>query len=143
MRYVKPRPAAFVLAAYVLAAAAVGLAVPALKAQAAERFGREGVAVMLVVNCVMPLLIAALSAAYPKLSMALLGTFLASLTFLITGGLNLPAAGAHGLLDAAGQIRPVLVLACLAYHAIAALTVAAIRPWRTVGGPLLPGSETE
>ncbi len=137
MTYVKPRPIWFILAAYVFAAAGIGLSLPALKDFAAQRFGRDGLAVMVVVNGVLPLLIAALSAAYPKLSVALLGTFLATLAFLLTGGLKLPPAGQRSLLEAAGQVPPILVLACIAYHAVAAFTVIAVGNWRTVGEPLV------
>jgi hypothetical protein len=132
MTCVRPRFVVFVLLAYVLGGAAFGLLLPALKTAAGSAWGRPGLAVALVVNIAMPLLVVALSAAYPKLGVALLGTFLATLAFLTVGGPQSLPLGRDWLLTAARQIRPLLVVACLAYHLLAATTVLLIRPWRRV-----------
>ena len=133
MTCVKPRFVVFVLVAYVLAGAALGLVLPGLKAAAGSAWGRPGLAVALVVNIAMPLLVVALSAAYPKLGVALLGTFLATLAFLTAGGPQSPPLGRDWLLAAVQQIRPLFVVACIAYHLLAVATVLLIRPWRPVG----------
>jgi len=132
MTCVTRRFVVFVLIAYVLGGAALGFAAPGLKAAAGSAWGRPGLAVVLVVNIAMPLLVVALSAAYPKLGVALLGTFLATLAFLTAGGPHSLPLGRDWLLAAAQQIRPLLVVACLAYHLLAAATVLLIRPWRRV-----------
>ena len=136
MTYVRPRPTGLVLLVYVIAGAAIGLAVPALKATAANAFGRSGLGVAYVVNVAMPLLVVVLAAAYPRLWVALLGTLLATAAFLGTTGILAPGRGWP--LIVARRIQPVLLLACIAYHVLAVITVLAVNPQRRVGRPVDP-----
>lgn len=132
MIYVRPRPWWVIALLYVLGAVAIGLAVPAMKAYAAARFGRAGVAVAFVVNIAMPLLIVVLSVAYPRLWVALVGTLAASLAFLLTVGLT-PRISSDWLNSLVAQMGPILTVAIIAYHGLAAVAVGVQRPFRRVG----------
>jgi hypothetical protein len=139
MTYVKPWPTWGVLAAYVLGGMAVGLALPPLKVWAGAALGRSGLAVAFVVNIAMPLVVVALAAAYPKLGVALLGTFLATVAFLLFGGQEFPRLGGEWLVATMRQTHPILVVACVAYHVLAAVTVLFVRPWRRVRNAMQRG----
>jgi hypothetical protein len=132
MTCVQPRSPWFILAAYVLGGTAVGLVLPSLKGSASATFGHPGLAVAFVVNIAMPVVVVALSAAYPKLGVAVLGTFLATLAFLIAGGHEFPRLSGAWIIEWARQMQPILVVACLAYHVLAVVTVLLVRPWRVV-----------
>ena len=135
MTYVRPRPVWLVLLAYLCTGAAVGLALPLLRAVATAQLGYRGFGVALAVNIVMPLLVVALAAAYPRLWIALLGTLVATLGFLICGGQKFPPFGPGWILLTLRSMRPVLVVACVAYHVLACITVLAVRVLRRVGVP--------
>jgi len=128
MAHLKPWSTWFILAAYALGGTAMALALPALKGLAGVAFGRPGLAVAVVVNIAMPLVVVALSAAYPKLGVAVLGTFLGTLAFLVRGGQELPRLSLDWFGEAVRQMHPILVVACIAYHALAVVTVLVVRP---------------
>jgi hypothetical protein len=106
---------------------AIGWGLPALKHVAGATLGREGLAVAFVVNLAMPLLIVTLSAACPKLWVAVPGTFLATLALLISGSHFSPRPDQHGLTAVVQQLHPILVVACVAYHVLAVVTVLMVR----------------
>ncbi len=135
MTYVKPGLLRYVLPAYLFGGLLVGAAVPPMQRFAAAHFGRAGYAVAFAVNIAMPVLVISLAAVYPRLGVVLAGTFLATLVFLITRGLNAPPLNAGWLRSLLGQMGPILVVASIAYHLLAAGTVAVLRPFRRVGHP--------
>jgi hypothetical protein len=135
MTHVKPRPWWSALLVYAAGGAAIGWALPTLKTLGAAHFGRSGLAVAAVVNVAMPLLVVTLAAIYPKLWIALLGTFAATIAFLALGGQYFPRFGEGWLYIFVQQMRPVLVVARVAYHVLAGITVLAVQPVRRVGTP--------
>jgi len=131
MTYVRPELLRYILPAYLLGGLVVGAAVPPMQRFAAAHFGRAGIAVAFVVNVAMPLLVVSLAAVYPRLGVVLGGTLTATLAFLVTIGLNAPPLTAGWLRNLLGQMGPILVVACIAYHGLAAGTVAMLRPGPT------------
>lgn len=140
MSYVRPELVRFVLPGYLLGGLFIGAAVPPLQRFAAEHLGRAGFAVAFVVNIAMPVLVVTLAAVYPRLSVVLAGTLLATFAFLVTLGLQAPPLNAAWLRNLLGQMGPILVVACVAYHALAAGTVVVLRPFRRVGHPPDPAA---
>jgi len=140
MVYIKPERLRYVLPAYLLGGLLIGAAVPPMKLFAAVHFGRAGYAVAFVVNIAMPVLVVSLAAIYPRLSVVLAGTLVATLAFLVTLGLNAPPLTAGWLRNLLGQMGPILVVACIAYHVLAVGTVAVLRPVRRVGRPPHPAA---
>lgn len=133
MTYVHPNVWRTILPAYAFGGLLIGLTLPALKSFAAAHLGRGGIAVAFVINIAMPLLVIVLAAIYPRLSFALLGTFLATLAFLFASGMNPPPINAGWLRNLIAQMGPILVVAFIAYHLLAATTVAVLRTFRQVG----------
>jgi hypothetical protein len=88
----------------------------------------------------MPLLVVSLATVYPRFGVVLGGTLTATLAFLVTIGLNAPPLTAGWLRNLLGQMGPILVVACIAYHVLAAGTVAVLRPVRRVGHPPDPAA---
>ena len=140
MTYVKPERLPYVLPAYLLGGLLIGASIPPMQRFAAAHFGRAGYAVAFVVNIAMPVLVVSLAAIYPRLNVVLAGTLTATLAFLATIGLNAPPLTAGWLRNLLGQMGPILVVACIAYHVLAAGTVAVLRPFRRVGRPPDPAA---
>jgi len=140
MTYVRPELQRYVLPAYLFGGLFIGAAVPPLKLFAAAHFGRTGYAVAFVVNIAMPVLVVSLAAVYPRFGVVLAGTLTATIAFLATIGLNAPPLTAGWLRNLLGQMGPILFVACIAYHLLAAGTVAVLRPFRRVGRPPDPAA---
>lgn len=140
MTYVRPRSLILILALYVVGGLTVGFALPALKDFAAARFGRGGIAVAFVINVALPLLVVTLAAWYPRFSSALAGTFLSTLAFLAATGFVPPPLSSHWFRALIGYLGPILTVACVAYHLLAALTVVVLLPLRRVGNPPDPAA---
>jgi len=138
MTYVRPQLLRFALPAYLVGGLLIGAAVTPLKHLAATHFGRAGFAVAFVVNVAMPLLVIVLAGIYPRLHIALAGTLMATLAFLLAIGLKAPPLRGGWLRNLLGQMGPILVVASIAYHLLAAATVGVLRPVRRVGFPPKP-----
>ncbi len=140
MTFVKSRPWWAVILVYAAAGSAIGLALPALKGMAASSMGRSGLAVAFAVNIAMPVVVVMLAAAYPRLWVALLGTLLATIAFVLTGNRALPSFQSGWLVRMIQAASPILVVACIAYHVLAGMTVGVVRTWRRVGTPPDPNA---
>ena len=135
MTWVRPKPAWLIIATYGVVAIGLGIALPSWKAFAAARFGRPGLGNFYIVNIAMPLLIASLTAWYPRLRVALAGTLLAEMIFLLSLGLRPAGAPSRWAASTVSQLDPIVTIACVGYIVIAIAVVAMLRPFRRVGIP--------
>lgn len=133
MRYVDPKTWPQALAAYLFGGALIGAALPYGQAWCAAHLGRGGIAVAIVVNLAMPALIVALAAWRPRVWVALLGAFLATAALLVTATRTIPVPTRAFIESSVRGMGPVLVVAIVAYHVLAVITVFAVSPWRRVG----------
>ncbi len=135
MTYVRDNQWRVALLAYIVSGAAVGLLLPAMKTYAAAHMGRSGYAVFFVINIALPSIIVGLAAFYPRLKVALGGTFLASLAFFLAVGLG-PAMITPPLFKPLlNSLGPIATVAFVIYHLLAAGAVVVVRMWRRVGSP--------
>lgn len=113
----------------------MGLALPAMKAYAASQLGRAGLAVFAVINVILPSVIVGLAALYPRFSVAVVGTFLATLAFMLAAGMGPTMITSPYVRSLLQSIGPVGTVAFVIYHILAAGTVVVVRFWRQVGAP--------
>ncbi|MBI5865569.1 MAG: hypothetical protein HZB38_13885 [Planctomycetes bacterium] len=137
MHYIRPRPIWATLTPYVIGGLIVGLTAPTLQSLAAAQFGRPGVGSMVIVNLILPALFVGLSAIYPDWRVALGGTLLGSLLFLLLTG-HRGSLSSQYLVTFIRSMRPVLFVACIAYHVLAFGTAMLVSRFRRVGEPPHP-----
>lgn len=135
MTYVQTSRWRAVLITYVLSGATIGLCLPLMKNYAASHFGRSGLAVFAVINIVLPSIVVGLAALYPRLSVAVGGTFMATMAFLLAAGMGPTMITPPYVRSLFQTIGPVGTVAFGIYHILAAGTVFAVTPWRRVGSP--------
>jgi hypothetical protein len=75
MTYIRENQWRVALVAYVVGGAAIGLALPAMKAFASAQLGRSGYAVFFDINILLPSFIVGMAAFYPRYKVAVGGTF--------------------------------------------------------------------
>ena len=133
MTFVRPQWIRLILPSYLLGGLTIGLFLPAMQNFANAQWGRAGIAVFLVINVIMPILVIALAAIYPKLIVTVIGGLLATFTFLFTTGLTPPKLSVNWLKDLVGQMGPIVTVATVGYLVLGVLTVFFLRPVRRVG----------
>ncbi|MBI3832826.1 MAG: hypothetical protein HY287_00690 [Planctomycetes bacterium] len=128
----RPIPAWLVLSLYAVSGLGIAVLVPAFKALGSSCFGRSGYGVAIVVNVVLPLFFVVAAAWYPKWSVALPGTFLTILVFMLATGM-LPTSLSGDWIGSFRGMEPVFVIACIAYFIISFITVAIVRTMQHIG----------
>jgi hypothetical protein len=134
MKSVSPKYGRLTPLAYPAVGLALGLADPWLGQLARQAGVRPGVATAVSVNLLLPLAAVGLAFARPRVAAALLGAV--ALTAGFVAGLAVqypPAVRGGSVLDVLESAPPVLVLACLGYAALGAVTALLVRFWRRAG----------
>jgi hypothetical protein len=124
-----------ILLAFAVGGAGMGLGLPAMKRFAATHYGRQGLAVFFVINIAMPLLVISLSALHPRYRVALGGTLLATLLFLLCAGLRPASLNLSAPASMIRSMGPIVFVACVMYHILAAGTVSLVNLKCRVGTP--------
>lgn len=135
MTYVRPRPLWLVLLPYIAGGIAFALALPALRMAAGNAFAKRALGNFYVINIALPLLVVALAAWYPRMRAALLGALTLSLAFLLTAFTPNPQWNVGWLSNYLVSLSPIVIVACLAYPVLGAVTVGVVRWFRRVGPP--------